>query len=35
MAVGAAGKFGGLHGLVNNAAIYQPRTLIETDAELF
>jgi 3alpha(or 20beta)-hydroxysteroid dehydrogenase len=26
---------GGLHGLVNNAGIYQPRTLMETDTELF
>src|SRR6202165_4719914 len=34
-AVNAAGKLGGLHGLVNNAGIYQPRTLMETDAELF
>ena len=25
MAVAAAEKFGGLHGLVNNAGIYQPR----------
>ncbi len=31
----AAERFGGLHGLVNNAGIYQPRTLMETDAELF
>jgi len=34
-AVNAAEKFGGLHGLVNNAGIYQPRTLLETDTELF
>jgi 3alpha(or 20beta)-hydroxysteroid dehydrogenase len=34
-AVSAAEKLGGLHGLVNNAGIYQPRTLMETDAELF
>src|SRR5437773_401491 len=34
-AVNAAGKLGGLHGLVNNAGIYQPRTLMETDTELF
>jgi 3alpha(or 20beta)-hydroxysteroid dehydrogenase len=34
-AVIAAEKLGGLHGLVNNAGIYQPRTLMETDAELF
>ena len=26
---------GGLHGLVNNAGIYIPRSLMETDAELF
>jgi 3alpha(or 20beta)-hydroxysteroid dehydrogenase len=26
---------GGLHGLVNNAGIYVPRTMMETDAELF
>ena len=31
----AAEKLGGLHGLVNNAGIYQPRTLMETDTELF
>jgi 3alpha(or 20beta)-hydroxysteroid dehydrogenase len=31
----AAERFGGLHGLVNNAGIYQPRTLMETDAALF
>ena len=34
-AITAAENFGGLHGLVNNAGIYQPRTLTETDAELF
>jgi 3alpha(or 20beta)-hydroxysteroid dehydrogenase len=34
-AVNAAEKLGGLHGLVNNAGIYQPHTLMETDAELF
>jgi 3alpha(or 20beta)-hydroxysteroid dehydrogenase len=34
-AINAAEKFGGLHGLVNNAGIYQPRTLMETDTELF
>ena len=34
-ATNAAEKLGGLHGLVNNAGIYQPRTLMETDAELF
>ena len=31
----AVERFGGLHGLVNNAGIYQPRTLMETDATLF
>ena len=34
-AIAAASAFGGLHGLVNNAGIYQPRTLMETDAALF
>ena len=34
-AVAAAARFGGLHGLVNNAGIYQPKTLMETDAALF
>ena len=34
-AVAAAEKLGGLHGLVNNAGIYQPRTLMETDSDLF
>ena len=34
-AVNAAEKLGGLHGLVNNAGIYQPRTLMETQTELF
>ena len=34
-AITAAENLGGLHGLVNNAGIYQPRTLTETDAELF
>src|SRR5271170_2986201 len=34
-AVTAAKKFGSLHGLVNNAGIYQPRRLMETDVELF
>jgi 3alpha(or 20beta)-hydroxysteroid dehydrogenase len=31
----AAAELGGLHGLVNNAGIYQPATLMETDAALF
>jgi 3alpha(or 20beta)-hydroxysteroid dehydrogenase len=34
-AINAAEKLGGLHGLVNNAGIYQPRTLMVTDTELF
>ena len=34
-AIEAAAGFGGLHGLVNNAGIYQPATLMETDAALF
>src|SRR5262245_9077324 len=34
-AVNAADKLGGLHGLVNNAGIYQPRSLMETGTELF
>jgi len=34
-AIDAAKTFGGLHGLVNNAGIYQPSTLMETDTELF
>jgi 3alpha(or 20beta)-hydroxysteroid dehydrogenase len=34
-AIKAAETLGGLHGLINNAGIYQPRTLMETDAELF
>jgi len=34
-AVDAANSFGGLHGLVNNAGIYRPSTLMETDVELF
>lgn len=33
--VEAAEAMGGLHGLVNNAGIYVPRTLMETEAELF
>jgi 3alpha(or 20beta)-hydroxysteroid dehydrogenase len=33
--IAAAEAFGGLHGLINNAGIYQPRTLMETDTELF
>ena len=34
-AIAAAAAMGGLHGLVNNAGIYQPATLMETDAALF
>jgi 3alpha(or 20beta)-hydroxysteroid dehydrogenase len=34
-AIAAAAALGGLHGLVNNAGIYQPRTLMETDVALF
>jgi len=34
-AIAAAEKMGGLHGLINNAGIYQPRGLLETDTELF
>ncbi|MGE0420432.1 MAG: SDR family NAD(P)-dependent oxidoreductase [Acetobacteraceae bacterium] len=34
-AVAAANGLGGLHGMVNNAGIYQPKTLMETDAALF
>jgi 3alpha(or 20beta)-hydroxysteroid dehydrogenase len=34
-ATAAAAALGGLHGLMNNAGIYQPATLMETDAALF
>jgi 3alpha(or 20beta)-hydroxysteroid dehydrogenase len=34
-AVDAAQSLGGLHGMVNNAGIFIPRPLLETDAELF
>jgi 3alpha(or 20beta)-hydroxysteroid dehydrogenase len=34
-AVKAAEAFGGLHGLVNNAGVYQPKSLMETDTELW
>ena len=34
-AVAAAVAMGGLHGLVNNAGIYIPKTLMETDVALF
>src|ERR1700757_5268682 len=33
--VAAAESFGGLHGFVNNAGIFVPKTLLETDAEFF
>ncbi len=35
VAIGAAAALGGFRGLVNNAGIYQPSTLMETDAALF
>jgi 3alpha(or 20beta)-hydroxysteroid dehydrogenase len=34
-ALETAAALGGLHGLMNNAGIYQPATLMETDAALF
>src|SRR5580704_11185914 len=34
-AVQSAEALGGLHGLVNNAGIYQPKPLLETDTELW
>jgi len=34
-AVQTAESLGGLHGLINNAAIYQPKRLLETDLELW
>ena len=34
-AIQAAAGMGGLHGLINNAGIYQPGTLMQTDAALF
>ncbi len=34
-AIETAAALGGLHGLINNAGIYQPATLMETDAALF
>src|SRR3974390_480356 len=33
--VAAAEALGGLHGMVNNAGIYIPRSLMETDVALF
>jgi 3alpha(or 20beta)-hydroxysteroid dehydrogenase len=32
---GAARKLGGLNGFINNAGIYRPGSLMETDADLF
>jgi 3alpha(or 20beta)-hydroxysteroid dehydrogenase len=34
-AIGAAEALGGLHGLVNNAGIYIPKPVLDTDAALF
>jgi 3alpha(or 20beta)-hydroxysteroid dehydrogenase len=34
-AIDAALAFGGLHGMVNNAGIYIPKSVLETDAALF
>jgi 3alpha(or 20beta)-hydroxysteroid dehydrogenase len=34
-AIDAAAALGGLHGLVNNAGIYQPKDLLDTDTALF
>jgi 3alpha(or 20beta)-hydroxysteroid dehydrogenase len=34
-AVDATQALGGLHGMVNNAGIFAPRSLMETDAALF
>src|ERR1700757_884050 len=34
-AIRVAEGMGGLHGLINNAGIYQPKHLMETDVELF
>lgn len=34
-AVQAAERLGGVHGLVNNAGIYRPATLLDTDAALY
>jgi 3alpha(or 20beta)-hydroxysteroid dehydrogenase len=34
-AIDTAASLGGLHGLINNAGIYQPATLMDTDAALF
>ena len=34
-AIAAAQKLGGLYGMVNNAGIFAPRSLMETDAALF
>jgi 3alpha(or 20beta)-hydroxysteroid dehydrogenase len=34
-AVAAAEAFGGLHGLINNAGVYQPASLMDTDTALW
>jgi 3alpha(or 20beta)-hydroxysteroid dehydrogenase len=34
-AVQAAESFGGLHGLINNAGIFQPKTMVDTDVALW
>ncbi|HET6610260.1 MAG TPA: SDR family oxidoreductase, partial [Rhodopila sp.] len=34
-AIDASASLGGLHGLINNAGIYQPSRLLETDTALF
>lgn len=34
-AIAAAGRMGALHGLVNNAGIFLPKPLLETETELF
>jgi 3alpha(or 20beta)-hydroxysteroid dehydrogenase len=34
-AVQAAESFGGLHGLINNAGIFQPKTMLDTDTALW
>ena len=34
-AIDAAQALGGLHGMVNNAGIFIPRPILETDAALF
>ena len=34
-AIAAAAEFGGLHGLINNAGIFIPKPIMETDVDLF